>query len=87
MVRPFLYELMLFLLPFDVYALWLLARRKNPTELATWRQAPILALLFAALLTAGVGLALVGHFGGAPAGSRYVPAHMEDGKLVGPQWR
>ena len=35
-------------------------------------------------MTTAIGLALVGHFGGAPAGSVYVPAHLEDGKLVGP---
>jgi hypothetical protein len=36
------------------------------------------------IATGDRGLALVGHFGGAPAGSHYVPAHMENGKLVEP---
>jgi hypothetical protein len=87
MVRPLLYETVLFLLPFAVYALWLAARRVNPAELDTWRDAPLLALLVAALVTTAVGLGLLSHFGGAPAGSVYVPAHVEDGRLIGPQLR
>ena len=84
MVRPFLYETVLFFIPFAVYALWMASRRINPAALEAWRDAPILTLLIAALVTTGVGLALVGHFGGAPAGSAYVPAHLENGELIGP---
>ena len=84
MLRPFLYETVLFVLPFLGYALWLGIMRRNPAAFETWREAPILSLLVAALATTAVGLALVGHFGGAPAGSHYVPAHMENGKLVEP---
>jgi hypothetical protein len=87
MVRPVLYETVLFLIPFILYAVWLLARRANPAALATWQDAPILILLLAALVTTGIGLALVGHFGGAPAGSVYVPVHLENGKLVEPELR
>jgi hypothetical protein len=87
MVRPVLYETVLFLIPFVLYALWLLARQVNPAALASWQDAPILTLLLAALITTGIGLALVGHFGGAPAGSAYVPAHLENGKLVEPELR
>jgi hypothetical protein len=87
MVRPVLFETVLFLIPFVVYALWLLARQVNPTAFAAWQDAPILILLLAALVTTGIGLALVGHFGGAPAGSTYVPAHIENGKLVEPELR
>ena len=48
MVRPFLYESVLFFLPFAIYALWLFFRRINPAALDAWRDAPILTLLLAA---------------------------------------
>jgi hypothetical protein len=86
MLRPFLYESVLFLLPFLVYAAWLVLQKRNPASLEGWTGAPIVLLLLLAALTTGVGLALVGHFGGAPAGSRYVPARLEDGKLIEPRW-
>jgi hypothetical protein len=85
MVRPFLYETVLFLLPFAIYALWLVIRRVDVVDAETWRRAPILVLLLAALLTTGAGLALFGHFHAAPAGSVYVPAHVENGRLVEPE--
>jgi hypothetical protein len=91
MVRPLLYEVVLFLIPFFLYAVWLMGRRLNPVNRESWREgwrdAPLLALLLAAVVTTGIGLALVGHFGGAPAGSVYVPAHLENGKLVEPTLR
>ena len=87
MVRPLLYETVLFLLPFAVYALWLAVRKVNPAEVEPWREAPLLGLLVAALITTAVGLGLLSHFGGAPAGSVYVPAHVEDGRLIGPELR
>lgn len=87
MVRPLFYEVMLFLLPFLAYAGWLLARRVNPATKEAWTQAPLLRLAFAAVVTTAIGLALVGHFGSSPAGTAYVPAHMENGKMVGPEFR
>ena len=48
MVRPLLYETVLFLLPFAVYALWLAVRKVNPAEVEPWREAPLLGLLAAA---------------------------------------
>jgi hypothetical protein len=87
MARPILYEVLLFLVPFALYALWLATRNMNPARKESWRGAPLLWLLLGALVSTGIGLGLVGHFGGAPAGSTYVPAHMEDGKLVGPEMK
>jgi|tagenome__1003787_1003787.scaffolds.fasta_scaffold20401179_3 Family of unknown function (DUF6111) len=87
MVRPFFYEIVLFLLPFLGYALWLFWRSVNPITRAAWQNAPFLRLLLAALVTTGVGLALVGHYQSAPAGSAYVPAHLENGKFVEPQMK
>jgi hypothetical protein len=86
MLRPILYESVLFLLPFIAYGLWLIMRRRDPTSLKGWEEAPILYLLIAAAITTAVGLALVGHLGGAPAGRRYVPARLENGVLIEPRW-
>jgi uncharacterized protein DUF6111 len=87
MVRPFLYELVLFFVPFLAYVLWLLWRRVDPTTRIAWENAPILRLLIAALISTALGLALVGHYNSAPAGSAYVPAHLENGRLVEPQMK
>lgn len=87
MVRPVLYEAILFLLPFLAYALWLAWKRVNPATRQAWEEAPWLSLFVAALITTAVGLGLFSHFDGAPAGSTYTPAHMEDGRLVGPELR
>ncbi|MDQ0394702.1 DUF6111 family protein [Labrys monachus] len=85
MLRPFFYEFVLFLLPFLAYALYLHARRRNGFSLQGWERAPLLGLLALGVVCVGVGLALFAHFGGVPAGSAYVPAHMENGKLVQPE--
>jgi hypothetical protein len=37
--------------------------------------------LLAMVLTA-VGFAMIAEYGGTPAGSTYVPAHLENGQLV-----
>jgi hypothetical protein len=85
MLRPFLYEFMLFVLPFLAYAAYLLARKRNGFSLQGWERAPFLMLLALGVACVGVGLALFAHFGGVPAGSAYIPAHMENGKLIEPQ--
>ncbi len=81
MFRPFLFEAILFVLPFLVYGLHLLWRRRS------WEGAPLLTLLLCSVVCVAVGLALFAHYGGVPAGSAYIPAHMEDGKLVQPETR
>jgi hypothetical protein len=87
MIRPLFYEAALFLLPFFLYALWLAWKRVNPARRQAWENAPILSLLLAALLSTAIGLGVMTHYDGAPPGSAYVPAHVEDGKLVGPEMR
>ena len=85
MLRPFLYEFVLFFLPFVLYAFYLLARGRDGFSLRGWDRAPFLALVALGVGCVGAGLALFAHFGGAPAGTAYIPAHMEDGKLVSPE--
>ncbi len=82
MIRPVFTELALFLIPFLVYGLFLLATRKGLLDPASWPLARLASLVIVAmLLTIGsfVGLASFG----APPGSVYVPAHVDkNGKLV-----
>jgi phosphoglycerol transferase MdoB-like AlkP superfamily enzyme len=87
MLRPFLFEAVLFLLPFLAYGLYLAFRRRAGADTASRDGAPLLSLLVAAVVCMAVGLALFAHYGGAPAGSAYIPAHMQDGKLVEPETR
>ena len=87
MIRLLSIEVALFLAPFVLYALFLWATRKGILHPDQWRPGVLVLLsLFAMTLTA-VGFALIAQYGGAPAGSTYVPAHIEDGKLVPGTWK
>ena len=80
MIRAVIEELLLFLLPFGAFALWLMARRRSPLARAHWDGN------VSWLVIAGLGLAIVGLLATALLTPRhmgaYVPAHMENGKLV-----
>lgn len=83
MLRVVLLNIALFSLPFTFYALYFYAneRRQNVVTV-TWSRMP-----FAILLQTGVGLIIIGmlitaYVGGEDAGGTYVPARMENGKLV-----
>ena len=83
MVRPVLTELLLFFVPFALYALYLWAtKRGSVTALGNWPLPHVLYLLGAAFLLVIVGFFVLAQWGGAPPGSTYIPAHVEDGKLV-----
>jgi hypothetical protein len=82
MVRPVLTELALFAAPFVAYAIFLWVTRAGVFDLESWTL-PILGWLLLTALGMVVGSFLVlAQFSGSPAGSTYVPAHMEDGKFV-----
>jgi len=82
MIRPVFTEVALFLVPFLVYAVFLWATRAGVLDPSSWSMAR-LAWLFIAALSLMVGsFVMLAEFGGAPAGSTYVPAHMENGKFV-----
>lgn len=86
MFRPFLFEAVLFILPFVIYGIWVFLRGDG-LGMRLWETAPLLRLIALGVLCMAAGLALFAHFNGAPAGSAYVPAHMENGKLIQPQTR
>jgi hypothetical protein len=82
MIRPVLTEVGIFLIPFAVYALFLVATRSGVFAQASWPAHLIAKLSLGSLLLVVVSFILLAHFSGAPPNSTYVPAHIENGKLV-----
>jgi hypothetical protein len=80
MLRTLIEEILLFVLPFCLFAGYLIARRRNPFDVAHWSRHVFwlsvsgLALGIAAFVYAG--LVAPRHRG------VYVPPHMENGRLV-----
>ena len=82
MIRPVLTEIGIFLIPFAVYALFLVATRSGILEQSSWPTHLIAKLVLGSLLLVVVSFVLLAHFSGAPPGAVYEPAHVEDGKFV-----
>ena len=81
MIRPVLTELVLFLIPFAAYAGFLWATRSGILDSSAWSTPRLAWLLAAAVALMVGGFMMVAEFGGAPPGSTYVPAHLDNGKL------
>jgi hypothetical protein len=82
MIRPVLTEVGIFLIPFAVYALFLIATRSGVLAAGSWPVRVITRLVLGSLLLVVVSFILLAHFSGAPPNSTYVPAHVENGKFV-----
>ena len=82
MIRPALTEVGIFLIPFAVYALFLIATRSGLLVQSSWPAQRVAKLVLGSLLLVVTSFVLLAHFSGAPPNSTYVPAHMENGKFV-----
>jgi hypothetical protein len=82
MIRPVLTELAIFLIPFVAYALFLIATRSGVFVQSSWPAKLVAKLVLGSLLLVVISFILLAHFAGAPPGSTYVPAHIENGKFV-----
>ena len=82
MIRPALTEIGIFLIPFVVYALFLLASRNGLMLQTSWPVHIVARLVLGSLLLTILSLVLLARFSGAPANSTYIPAHIENGKFV-----
>ena len=82
MIRPVLTELAIFLIPFVAYALFLIATRSGVLASSSWPAHLVAKLVLGSLLLVVISFVLLAHFSGAPPNSTYVPAHLENGKLV-----
>jgi len=82
MIRPVFTELALFLAPFVAYAVFLWATRAGVLHLANWTLHRVAWLAIAALVLMIGSFIVLAEWSGAPPGSTYVPARVEDGRFV-----
>ena len=82
MIRPVLTEVGIFLIPFAVYAMFLIATRSGLMVQSSWPLRTVLRLVVGSLLLVVVSFILLAHYSGAPPNSTYVPAHIENGNFV-----
>ena len=82
MIRPAFTEIGIFLIPFAVYALFLIATRSGLLVQSSWPVNILAKLLLGSLLLVVASFILLAQFSGAPPHSTYVPAHIENGRLV-----
>ncbi len=81
MWRAVLEPLAFFLSPFLAYGLYLGLRRRYPLAPDHWSRGVFSTLGLVGLLTAVAGMLVLGIFAERHSGG-YVPAHIENGKLV-----
>lgn len=77
-----LLEILLFAAPFVIYAIYLLATERDAREKEHWRLNVLSGLAVVGCLLVIASLIAFAHFGGYAPGGTYVPAHMENGRLV-----
>lgn len=82
MVRPILFELVLFLTPFAAYAFLLWAKNHGVFHPDSWPLRTVVVLTVIAFVLIGASAIIAAQFSGAPPGATYVPAHVEGGRLV-----
>ena len=82
MIRPAFTEILVFLIPFAVYALFLLATRSGLLLQSSWPVHVLAKLVLGSLLLVIVSFILLAHFSGAAPQSTYIPAHIENGRFV-----
>ena len=85
MIRAIFGEALLFFLPFVVFALFLILRRRNPLRLAAWSRSTVW-LVIAGLACVIVAFIVTGLTSERQTGA-FVPPHLEDGRLVPGQFR
>jgi hypothetical protein len=82
MIRYGLTELALFAAPFMLYGVFLWTTRAGAFDPEAWPISRIVWLAAAAVLLMVGSFVYFANFTGAPPGSTYVPAHIENGKFV-----
>ncbi|MGH6788634.1 MAG: DUF6111 family protein [Pseudolabrys sp.] len=82
MVRPAFTEVILFLAPFVIYAVYLWATRSSALDVQHWPLSRLITLAIISVVLILGSFIYFAHFEGAPPGSTYTPAHMENGQFV-----
>ncbi|WP_026608354.1 DUF6111 family protein [Methylocapsa acidiphila] len=81
MWRIMLEPALLFVSPFVAYVIYLALRRNYPFAVDHWTQSAVASLFLAGLAIAAAGMIAFGVFAVRHEGA-YVPAHIENGRLV-----
>ena len=82
MIRPLLTEIGIFLIPFAAYAIFLIATRSGVLVSSSWPAHLVAKLVLGSLLLVVISFILLAQFSGAPPDATYVPAHIENGRLI-----
>ena len=82
MIRPVFTELLLFLIPFVLYAIFLWATKARVFDPQSWSVGTIVWLCIAAFGLVIISFIMLAQFSGTPPGSVYVPAQVKDGQVV-----
>jgi hypothetical protein len=85
MIRAIFGEALLFFLPFAVFALFLILRRRNPFRVAAWSESTVW-LVIAGLVCVVLAFLYTGITAERQTGA-FVPPHLEDGRVVPGQFR
>jgi hypothetical protein len=81
-IRLFSLEAALLIAPFLAYALFLWATREGVLHPEAWPVHVLALLTILAIVLTAAGFIMVAEHTGSPKDSTYVPAHIENGKLV-----
>lgn len=82
MIRVGFTEIILFVMPFVLYAAFLWATRAGVLHPDSWPVSRLIILAIISFLLVIGSFVYFANYTGAPPGSTYVPAHIEDGKFV-----
>jgi hypothetical protein len=82
MIRSLFTEIGLFLVPFALYVLFLLATRAGVVDPDAWTMRRVASLVIVSLILVAGSFLVLAQFSGAPPGSTYVPAHVENGRFI-----
>ena len=85
MIRALSGEALLFFLPFALFALYLLTRRRSPLDFAHWSDATLWLVI--AGLACAIGAFVVTAVTAQRETRAFEPPHMEDGRLVPGRFR
>ena len=78
MIRPVFTEIALFLAPFVIYAIYLVATKSALLTLASWPPKVLATLGICALVLMIGSFIYLAHFAGSAPGSTYEPAHVDE---------
>jgi hypothetical protein len=87
MIRPIFTEFALFITPFAAYAVYLVATRAKVLDPESWSWRALGWLTVCAFALMIGSFVIFARYSGVSPGTTYIPAHMEDGKLVPAQMK